>query len=109
MSTEFYVVWSEEQGAWWARGEGYTHSLEEAGRFTQQQALKIVEDGNRYIHGDTGIKGDRTFNEVLLPDPLAQEQPKGLRDAIEILKQISKRQDARILGLERRLDQLERK
>jgi len=71
MSETLYVIWSEEHGRWW-RYSGYTYSLEEAARFTKEQADKIVKEGNLEIIPETGVKGDRTFNEIAIPDPLCQ-------------------------------------
>jgi hypothetical protein len=69
--SEIFLVWSEEHGAWWrSGGAGYTHSMEQAGRYTKAQAEAIVASGNKEIHPDTGFYGDRTFNEIAIPDPL---------------------------------------
>lgn len=47
---EFYLIWSFEHGGWWRPGElGYTkgfEDFEEAGRFTREQADRIVERAN---------------------------------------------------------------
>ncbi len=36
-----YLVWSHEHGAWWAGVSGYTTHLNQAGRFTRREAIKI--------------------------------------------------------------------
>jgi len=42
MTTEVYLVWSNEHRAWWqAGGYGYSFGLNQAGRFTRDQALAI--------------------------------------------------------------------
>ena len=77
MSSEFYVIWSEEHGAWWRFGSaGYTHSLEQAGRYTKGQADLIVADANLVIHPETGFYPERTFNEIAILDPLSKPQAK---------------------------------
>jgi len=71
--TSDWVVWSEEHAAWWARGKlGYTDSLTEAGRYTQEEALAIVRKANFYCKPGN-------WNECAMPDPLAHvEQGCGL-------------------------------
>lgn len=42
-----FVIWSNQQGLWVARGEqGYTPWIEEAGRFSPSDAERIVAQGN---------------------------------------------------------------
>jgi hypothetical protein len=42
-----YVIWSFEHKAWWAPNRyGYTRLLQEAGRYTKEQAEDIVADAN---------------------------------------------------------------
>lgn len=42
-----YLVWSLEHRAWWRRhGRGYTPVLDEAGRFTRDEAATICEHAN---------------------------------------------------------------
>jgi hypothetical protein len=61
-----WVIWSEEHAAWWAPGKwGYTTSLQAAGRYSQEEALAIVESANFYCKGGT-------WKECALPDPLNQ-------------------------------------
>lgn len=36
-----YLIWSHEQSRWWRRGNGYTSSMAEAGRYTRESALAI--------------------------------------------------------------------
>jgi hypothetical protein len=58
-----WVVWSEEHGGWWMAGAlGYTPSLRNAGRFTQERARLIEETANRYLP-------EGVINEVAMPDP----------------------------------------
>lgn len=41
--TEKYLVWSNQHGAWWGPNErGYTTVYEFAGRYTKEQAERIV-------------------------------------------------------------------
>jgi hypothetical protein len=45
MSTARYVVWSFEHRLWWGPGRcGYTPDLELAGRYTAEEAGRIVTD-----------------------------------------------------------------
>jgi len=60
-----WVIWSEEHGAWWkADSNGYTHSLVQAGRYSEENAKRIEENANRVMYDK------RSFNEVAIPDPL---------------------------------------
>lgn len=44
-----YLIWSEEHGAWWREASsGYTRSLLEAGRYSQEQAIAFVGHANKY-------------------------------------------------------------
>ena len=58
-----WVIWSEEHGGWWMHGSmGYTPSLREAGRFTEERARLIEDTANRFL--PSGV-----INEVATPDP----------------------------------------
>lgn len=76
MSAEpMYLIWSEEHGAWWRPAGilgswGYTHFMTEAGRYTKAEADRIVAQGNKVIHPESGFLAERTFNEIAIPDPL---------------------------------------
>lgn len=61
MSATRYVIWSEEHGRWWANMSNYTDSILKAARFTQEEAMKIERQGNRFAE---------TLHEVALPDPI---------------------------------------
>lgn len=64
-STERYVIWSEEHGAWWSPARrGYTRMLEVAGRYEQAEAEEIVAKANKYP--PRGM----SWSEVAIPDPL---------------------------------------
>jgi hypothetical protein len=40
-----YLIWSNEHAGWWkAGGWGYARGLNDAGRFTREQALRICRD-----------------------------------------------------------------
>lgn len=42
-----YRIWSIEHGAWWKWSHmGYTKSKEEAGIYSESEALQIVRDAN---------------------------------------------------------------
>lgn len=54
MSPSEWVIWSEEHGAWWAPGKwGYTKSLAEAGRFSEEDAQAICQSANAYCKPGT--------------------------------------------------------
>ena len=58
-----WVIWSEEHGGWWMHGAlGYTPSLRDAGRFTEERARLIEDTANRYLP-------DGQINEIAMPDP----------------------------------------
>lgn len=60
----YWVVWSEEHGAWWAPGRhGYTRVLVDAGRYTEKEVIDIMNRANRYLP-----LGE--FNELAIPDPV---------------------------------------
>jgi hypothetical protein len=60
-----YVIWSEEHGAWWRPGKaGYTRRLEEAGRYSVQEATQIEMEANEHPPG--GL----VWSEVAIKDPL---------------------------------------
>jgi len=47
------VIWSREHVAWWMpNSNGYTPDMEKAGRYTWQQATKIVEGANLVEHNE---------------------------------------------------------
>jgi hypothetical protein len=51
-----HVIWSEEHKAWWRpHGSGYTDELRRAGRYTKDEAEKIVLNANM---------GAARFNEM---------------------------------------------
>lgn len=66
---EMWVVWSEEHGGWWASPSGYTRSLERAHLYTEEDALRIEADANRYVKSG--------YHEVALPDPREGWQRRG--------------------------------
>lgn len=42
-----FVIWSIEHTRWWApRWSGYAHTLAGAGRYSRQEAARIVERAN---------------------------------------------------------------
>jgi hypothetical protein len=69
MREQYYLIWSEEHLQWWASRCNYTRSIEEAARFSLDAASRIVEEANRFIEPSSGFRGERTFNEILIPDP----------------------------------------
>jgi hypothetical protein len=62
---DYWVIWSEEHGAWWMPGRaGYVTSLERAGRYTEAEAIAIEMKANRYV-------GAGKYYEIAMPDPRA--------------------------------------
>lgn len=42
MNDELYLIWSHEHGAWWrCASDGYTTRIENAGRYTREEAISI--------------------------------------------------------------------
>lgn len=59
-SDGFYLIWSEEHGAWWRPARrGYTTSIKDAGRYLLSAAEEIVRSAN--------FGG--TFHEIAIPCP----------------------------------------
>lgn len=45
-----WLIWSMEHEAWWRPAHaGYTERIDEAGRYSYQDALEIVYKANRYV------------------------------------------------------------
>jgi hypothetical protein len=66
-----WVVWSFEHDAWWKPGGwGYTPALDEAGHFTELEALRIEHHANFPL---------RVIHEQAMPltDALGQARPGG--------------------------------
>lgn len=52
--TEF-LIYSREHNAWWrAASAGYTRSPAEAGRYTLEQAFRIVNEANEFADPEFG-------------------------------------------------------
>jgi len=48
-----YLVWSNEHRAWWRpNSNGYTGSIDQAGRYTRHEAVRIVDGANAFIPTD---------------------------------------------------------
>lgn len=60
-----YLIWSNEHNAWWRpNGNGYTKSIEEAGRYTFERAAEICRDANWYRPQESKAAPD----ESIVPD-----------------------------------------
>jgi hypothetical protein len=63
---ETYLIYSHEHLAWWVQnGYGYTQDVEEAGRYTQTEAIKIVEQAKLGWH-PTETGGDMLPHMVMV-------------------------------------------
>lgn len=68
--SEKYLIWSNEHRCWWyANSQGYTTVIENAGRYTREEAMEIC----RSLHG-------KVFDCSRIPD----EIPIRESDAIEL-------------------------
>ena len=48
-----WLIWSHEHRGWWPQSRsGYVKSIQHAGRFTFDEALEIVNQGNYGMRGD---------------------------------------------------------
>lgn len=60
-----WLIWATEHDRWWKPDRcGYTHDRAEAGRYTFEQAVEIVECAN--VHLDAGLQ--RRPNESMILD-----------------------------------------
>ncbi len=47
---EKYLIWSNEHNSWWKPySYGYTNSIQEAGRYSLEEAMEIEKDANGYL------------------------------------------------------------
>jgi len=45
-----WLIWSNEHRGWWKpRSSGYTNDRDDAGVYTYEEALEIVEGANKYL------------------------------------------------------------
>lgn len=92
MSTEHtYVIWSFEHKRWWRSDRGgYTDFLDEAARFTEDDAKALVDTANQYAKEHPGpwppvIPEDRyLFNahEYLAVSYLVECEDRRMREAV---------------------------
>lgn len=48
-----YLIWSNQKNKWWSScRRGYTKSIDEAGRYSEEEAVSICNDAN--YNWDTG-------------------------------------------------------
>lgn len=66
MAQKQYVIWSLEHDAWWAPDWcGYTRSLQEAGRYSEEESAKILRRANQFAVVEAAI--GVTINECRIP------------------------------------------
>lgn len=79
-----WLVWSNEHGAWWGEaGVGYTRVLDEAGRYSRDDADAIVDRatvGGTLLIAREGRRGEplSVLPEVAVPAPEAEEAWAGM-------------------------------
>lgn len=57
MNETRWLIWSIEKNRWWKPGRfGYTAERAEAGRYTFEEAIQIVNDANAYLFDDQSPK-----------------------------------------------------
>lgn len=75
MSDELYLIWSNEYGKWWRpRHCGYTALIEEAGRYTLEEARQLTEvtcDGKLFGTRTDPVTGEKyKSSEIIVPEPV---------------------------------------
>lgn len=64
-----WLIWSNEHNAWWAPNHrGYVLDAKDAGRYTYEQAVKIVEDANIALKNEWS----QCPTEAMVPDILPE-------------------------------------
>jgi hypothetical protein len=73
-----YLIWSNQKGMWWGpNSRGYTRWIDEAGRYDEAEARRIVADatvdGKLTHRVDSYLYGTElsVVDEVLVPAPEA--------------------------------------
>ncbi|WP_046869313.1 hypothetical protein [Microvirga massiliensis] len=66
MSEKDYLIWSRVHQRFWRGGFGYTTRTDKAGRFSKEQAERIVERGNAYLWPDEPPR------QLMFPAPAVQ-------------------------------------
>lgn len=84
-----WLVYSREHNLWWrSNGAGYAPVIEEAGRYTREEAEQICATAGtgRGRHRDDGDEGPPEF---CVPDPLCIVEPSpGVTVAREVLEKV---------------------
>lgn len=63
-----YLIWSNEHKAWWGHGHsGYTNRIENAGHYSEKEALEICNGANYSWDEDT------LPNELPIPAGIAKQ------------------------------------
>lgn len=61
----WYLIWSNEHGAWWMPdNDGYTTDIDDAGRYSKNEANRVVLNSMMY-----GPKFDGQYTEVAVVAP----------------------------------------
>lgn len=56
-----WLIWSNEHNAWWSPASmGYSTLIQEAGKYSFEEAVKIVRHANKYCNPDKP-------NETMVP------------------------------------------
>lgn len=95
--TSHYLIWSNEHAQWWRPGKaGYTRHIEEAGRYSRDEAAAIVENstvGGLLSQTRTNpVTGEtyQQFCEVMVLAPEEDAYERGLRDgALKLAEELT--------------------
>lgn len=70
MNQEF-LIWSFDHDGWWRPNEnGYAEEMQQAGRYTLEQALSICTEANRSFHAGYS----EMPNEAMIPAPSKESE-----------------------------------
>lgn len=66
--SEQFLIWSLEHGAWWRNNAmGYTHALNEAGRYNLAETDKILDRANFKTTHECAIPADSVIDYTPCP------------------------------------------
>ena len=79
-----YLIWSNQHAQWWAPNKrGYTSTIEAAGRYSYEQATRIVDDST--LDGRlVKVKTDQYGTQLHTLDEYVMIAPESLADLHEM-------------------------